>query len=229
MKAKVLYLEDDVTLAYLTADSLRMHGYEVVLKEDGNAALEEFRDMKYDLCIFDVMVPGLNGVELARQIRKFDQRIPIIFPSARGLTEDRIEALRSGGDDYLVKPFRVEELILKMEVFLRRSGIVADPPQEEFKFDQLVFKPSDLCLYHKEEVTKMTSRETELLAYFWSKPNEVLKREDILRQIWGDDDYFMGRSLDVFISRLRKYLRKEPRITIENVHAVGFKFKIGQE
>ncbi|NVK04167.1 MAG: response regulator transcription factor [Flavobacteriia bacterium] len=225
MKARVLYLEDDPTLGFLTSDSLRMHGYEVELIEDGTAALEAFKQSKFDLCIFDIVVPGLNGVELSKEIRSFNRDVPILFLSSRGLTEDRIEALKTGADDYLVKPFRVEELILKMEVFLRRSGKEQIEKEADFNFGQLQFIPSKYTLTAGAEVHKLTARETELLEFLWTRANQVVKREEILLQIWGDDDYFMGRSLDVFISRLRKYLKSEPGIQIENVHGVGFEFK----
>lgn len=225
MKARVLYLEDDPTLGFLTSDSLRMHGYEVELIEDGTAALEAFKRSKFDLCIFDIVVPGLNGVELSKEIRSFNRDVPILFLSSRGLTEDRIEALKTGADDYLVKPFRVEELILKMEVFLRRSGKESVEKDADFSFGQLQFIPSKYTLTAGAEVHKLTARETELLDFLWTRANQVVKREEILLQIWGDDDYFMGRSLDVFISRLRKYLKSEPGIQIENVHGVGFEFK----
>lgn len=225
MKARVLYLEDDPTLGFLTSDSLRMHGYEVELIEDGTAALEAFKRSKFDLCIFDIVVPGLNGVELSKEIRSFNRDVPILFLSSRGLTEDRIEALKTGADDYLVKPFRVEELILKMEVFLRRSGKEQIEKEADFSFGQLHFIPSKYTLTAGADVHKLTARETELLDFLWTRANQVVKREEILLQIWGDDDYFMGRSLDVFISRLRKYLKSEPGIQIENVHGVGFEFK----
>lgn len=229
MKAKVLYLEDDPTLGFLTADSLKMHGYEVHLVEDGEEALRRFKSDSFDLCLLDVVVPGLNGIELSKEIRSFNQAVPILFLSARGLSEDRIEALKTGADDYLVKPFRVEELILKMEVFLRRSGVVKEELQDEFEMGCVRFEPSKYELWVAGEQVKLTARETELLAFLWSNLNRVMKREEILLKIWGDDDYFLGRSLDVFISRLRKYLKPEPTISIKNVHGVGFQFSRNQE
>ncbi|NVK26781.1 MAG: response regulator transcription factor [Flavobacteriia bacterium] len=226
MKARVLYLEDDETLGFLTSDYLRMHGYEVHLISDGRRALESFQEGKFDICILDVVVPSLDGVSLAGEIRRINSDVPIIFLSARALPEDRILALKTGGDDYLVKPFQVEELILKVDIFLRRSGKVQKSSKEKFVTKVSEFVPSDYRLCVSSEECRLTSRESELLHYLWKNANHILKREDILIAIWGDDDYFMGRSLDVFISRLRKYLKSDSEISIDNVHGVGFKFSL---
>lgn len=226
MKARVLYLEDDETLGFLTSDYLRMHGYEVSLISDGQRALQLFKDEKFDICILDIVVPSLDGVSLAGEIRKVNSDVPIIFLSARALPEDRILALKTGGDDYLVKPFQVEELILKVDIFLRRSRNAQMSSVEKYRTSNSEFVPSEYSLCVAAEECKLTSRESELLHYLWKNANQTLKREDILIAIWGDDDYFMGRSLDVFISRLRKYLKSDAEISIDNVHGVGFKFTL---
>ncbi len=228
MKAKVLYLEDDATLGFLTTDSLNLHGYEVTFVDDGSKALELFKQGEFDLCILDIVVPGLNGMEVSRKIREIDSSVPLIFLSARALVEDRIEALKTGADDYLVKPFRMEELILKMEVFLRRSGKVQPPIATQFSTEVSLFKPAEFKLSVGKDTIRLTARENELLQFLWEHQNNVVKREDILLKIWGDDDYFLGRSLDVFISRLRKYLKADENIQIDNVHGVGFQFKTAQ-
>lgn len=228
MKAKVLYLEDDATLGFLTTDSLNLHGYEVTFVDDGSKALDLFKQGEFDLCILDIVVPGLNGMEVSRKIREIDSTVPLIFLSARALVEDRIEALKTGADDYLVKPFRMEELILKMEVFLRRSGKVQPPIATQFSTEVSLFKPAEFKLSVGEDAIRLTARENELLQFLWEHQNNVVKREDILLKIWGDDDYFLGRSLDVFISRLRKYLKADENIQIDNVHGVGFQFKTAQ-
>lgn len=228
MKPRILYLEDDETLAFLTTDHLRMNGYEVDHVADGASALHKFAECNYDICVLDVVVPELDGLAVAEKIRKLNAEIAIVFLSARAMAEDRIKALKIGADDYLVKPFKMEELILKIEVFLRRTGKVKVNPKSVFQFNSLLFNPGEYAIESSNGRTKLTSRETELLKYLCEHPNEVLKREDILLAVWGDDDYFMGRSLDVFISKLRKYISQDPTLEIENIHSVGFKFKTHQ-
>ena len=223
-KYKILYAEDDDTLAYLTKDNLEQNNYEVSHFEDGRSCLDAFKNGTFDVCVFDIMLPKLDGFALAEQVRKIDSEVPIIFLSAKTLKEDRIKGLRLGADDYLVKPFSIEELLLKIEIFLKRSS-KRSVLQEKFhtignySFDTMNYT---LCKGSKEIV--LTKREADLLKLFIENANCVLKREEILKTLWGDDDYFMGRSLDVFISRLRKILADEKNISIENVHGVGFKF-----
>lgn len=219
---RVLYLEDDETLAFLTADQLSLKNYEVVHVSTGEEAVEVFRKEVFDICILDIMLPGIDGMAVAEQFRKRDVKIPILFLSARTMAEDRIAALKIGADDYLVKPFRFEELLLKMEVFLRRSGVLGNAHSEHRAHD-VHFIPSEYRLEIGEEVVRLTAREAELLDFMWTRANRTIKREEILLAVWGDDDYFLGRSLDVFISRLRKYL-KPTSIEIENVHGIGFVF-----
>lgn len=219
---RVLYLEDDETLAFLTADQLSLKNYEVVHVSTGEEAVEVFRKEVFDICILDIMLPGIDGMAVAEQFRKRDVKIPILFLSARTMAEDRIAALKIGADDYLVKPFRFEELLLKMEVFLRRSGVLGNA-RSEHRIHDVHFIPSEYRLEIGEEVVRLTAREAELLDFMWTRANRTIKREEILLAVWGDDDYFLGRSLDVFISRLRKYL-KPTSIEIENVHGIGFVF-----
>lgn len=224
---RILYAEDDQTLAFLTKDNLEQHGYDVTHCANGAICLDQFNSGSFDLCILDIMLPKMDGFELATAIRKANRDIPIIFLSAKTLKEDRIKGLRLGADDYLVKPFSIEELLLKIEVFLRRSNKTAAAPSScrigKFDFDSRNFTLSAAT----EKIT-LTQRESELLQLFIDHKNVVLKREEILIKLWGDDDYFRGRSLDVFISRLRKILADEPGIAIENLHGVGFKFVTGQ-
>lgn len=224
-KITILYVEDDETLSFLTRETLEQEGYDVLLFKDGNAALQGFKTSKVDLCVLDVMLPGMDGFALATSIRSFNQHIPIIFLSAKSLREDKIQGLRLGGDDYLTKPFSMEELLLKIEVFLRRS-MNHYLPAEEIKYvvGSYLFDYLNLTLTHKDEEQRLTQRESDLLKYLVTNKNQLVKRSDILVAIWGNDDYFLGRSLDVFVSRLRKYLQKDERVKIENVHGVGFKF-----
>ena len=221
---RILYTEDDETLAFLTKDNLEQNNYEVIHCPDGKLGLETFKKEKFDICIFDIMMPKMDGFELATEIRKINTDIPIIFLSAKTLKEDRIKGLRLGADDYLVKPFSIEELLLKIEIFLKRS-------QKNTSFEKLIytvgnyhFDSKNYLVYTESEKINLTQREAELLKLFLDNKNVVMKREQILTTLWGNDDYFMGRSLDVFISRLRKILANEKGISIENLHGIGFKF-----
>jgi DNA-binding response OmpR family regulator len=222
-KYKILYVEDDETLAYLTKDSLEMNHYEVMHFDNGETALANFADQAYDICVLDIMVPKKDGFEIAKAIRQQNNEIPIIFLSAKTLKEDRIMGLKLGADDYLVKPFSIEELMLKLEIFLQRSkkNIAENTMYQvgKYQFDAINYE-----VILGNEKTTLTLRESELLKLFLQNPNKVLKREEILKSLWGTDDYFMGRSLDVFISRLRKILSKDANIVIENLHGIGFRF-----
>lgn len=223
MTPTILYAEDDQTLAFLTKDNLEQHGYNVIHCADGRICLEQFKNRQIDLCILDIMMPKMDGFDLAAAIRKTDADVPIIFLSAKTLKEDRLKGLRLGADDYLVKPFSIEELILKIEIFLKRSAkkTFKDTLYQVGKYQ---FDSANLMVFNADEKIMLTQRESELLKFFIDNKNRVLKREEILKALWGDDDYFMGRSLDVFISRLRKILANEKGIAIENQHGVGFRF-----
>lgn len=222
---KILYAEDDKTLAYLTKDNLEQHHYEVTHCCDGKECLQLFKKAAFDLCIFDIMLPKMDGFELATEIRKLNTEIPILFLSAKTLKEDKIKGLQLGADDYLVKPFSIEELVLKIEIFLMRSKKNVIRETTIYEIGHYKFNAENYVLYTSEETVNLTQRESELLKLFLDNKNKVLKREQILSKLWGNDDYFMGRSLDVFISRLRKLLASESHIAIENIHGIGFKFK----
>lgn len=221
-KSKILYAEDDETIAFLIQDSLESY-YEINCYPDGKSALDAFNSESFDICLLDIMMPELNGFEVAQEIRNKNSEIPIIFISAKALKEDRIKGLKIGADDYLVKPFSIEELILKIEVFLKRTRKTETSPAK-YKVGKYDFDPKNYILQDRENSISLTQRESDLLLYFIRHKNRVLKRQDILKAIWGDDDYFMGRSLDVFISRLRKVLADEQNILIENLHGIGFRF-----
>ncbi len=226
MNAQILYVEDDETLGFVTRDNLELQGYQITHCEDGKKGLTAFQAEQYDLCILDVMLPEMDGFTLAEEIRKKNQDIPIIFLTAKSLKEDKLHGLKLGGDDYLTKPFSIEELILKIEVFLRRNKItVAPTPLQIYEIGTYQFDHSNLLLSTEGFEKTLTQKEADLLAYFIQHKNQVLKRSQILEQLWGEDDYFMGRSLDVFISRLRKYLKQDESLKIENIHGVGFKMK----
>jgi len=226
--AHILYVEDDINLSFVTKDNLEKHGFKVTHCPDGAAGVECLEKGTFDLCLLDVMMPKLDGFALAEVIRKQNQDVPIIFLTAKSMKEDRLAGLRTGADDYLTKPFSIEELILKIEIFLRRSKYseLSEEDPKEFDLGAFHFDYQTYTLSSKNEKQKLTQKEAQLLHFFCTHPNKVLKRDEILIKIWGDDDYFLGRSLDVFISRLRKYLKPESSISIDNVHGVGFVFKV---
>jgi two-component system, OmpR family, response regulator VicR len=225
-KATVLYVEDDRNLAFMVQDFLQQAGYNVVHAENGNLAWQAYLQQQPQLCILDVMLPELDGFSLAERIRQHSPHVPIIFLSAKGLKEDKLYGLKLGGDDYLTKPFNIEELLLKVEIFLRRNQVnpQAAKAAEELPIGQYVLNVKQLSLSHAGASQKMTLKEAMLLQYLRQHSNQVLRREEILQKLWQSDDYFLGRSLDVFVSRLRKYLAADPALQIENVHGVGFRF-----
>lgn len=227
-KAHLFYVEDDESLSYVTRDNLELNGYDVTYAEDGQKALDIIRtNQRFDLCILDVMLPEVDGFTLAQEIRKRDEQVPIIFLTAKSMKQDKIHGLTIGADDYMTKPFSIEELLLKIDIFLRRTKYAnilrGNKPLAigNYQFD---YKNLNLAL--GEESETLTQKEADLLKLLNENRNQVVKRSYILETIWGKDDYFLGRSLDVFISRLRKYLVQDERIKIENIHGVGFKFRV---
>ena len=222
-KKKVLYVEDEETLAFLTSDNLEQH-FDVVHCANGKIGLDTFCKNQFDIVVTDIMMPEMDGFELATEIRKRNQEIPIIFLSAKTMKEDRIKGLKLGADDYLVKPYSIEELILKIEVFLLRSQKNTEKTVKLYQFADFVFEPENYLIKNETTKTTLTEREAQLLKLFLDNPNTVLKREKILMELWGSDDYFLGRSLDVFISRLRKIIKETPSLSIENIPRVGFKW-----
>jgi DNA-binding response OmpR family regulator len=226
IKSKILYTEDDETLAFLTKDNLEQNNYEVIHCSEGKSGLESFKNDHFDICILDIMMPKMDGFELAAEIRKTNTDVPIIFLSAKTLKEDRLKGLRLGADDYLVKPFSIEELLLKIEIFLKRSQKNTPTQKTIYEVGKYQFDTQNFFLFNETEKIGLTQREADLLKLFLENKNSVLKREQILTSLWGNDDYFTGRSLDVFISRLRKILVNEKGISIENLHGIGFRFSV---
>lgn len=225
MTKRILLVEDDASLGFVIKDSLMMKGYEVFLCMDGERGHQAFEEGEFDVCILDVMMPKKDGFALAQSIRRKDKNIPILFITAKAMLEDKIAGFESGGDDYLVKPFNMEELCMRIEVFLRRSNGTA-VGQEPVQLGEYVFDPRTLALKHPKGQRSLTQKEADVLALLWQSRDRILKREEILKKIWGDDDYFLGRSMDVFISKLRKYLKDDPSLEIVNYHGVGFRLEV---
>jgi DNA-binding response OmpR family regulator len=223
MPKKILLVEDDPSLAFVIADNLQLQGYDVTRCGDGEAGQQSFDNNVFHLCIFDVMLPKKDGFALARSVREKNKNIPILFLTAKVMMEDKLEGFQTGADDYITKPFSLEELLCRIEVFLRRSNDDQKTDDNFFNLGSYTFDYTNLTLKNKSGVKTLTQKEADVLKLLHSNRDRVLKREEILKQVWGDDDYFMGRSLDVFISKLRKYLKDDPAIQIVNYHGVGFK------
>ena len=229
-QAKILLVEDDPNLSLVIQDYLEMLNYETQLCRDGEEGLDEFRKNNYDLIVLDIMMPKKDGISVAREIRKVDEQIPIIFLTAKSLKEDRIKGFQTGCDDYIAKPFSTEELSLRIKAILKRCRIrdneVPEPKNQEFQIGKVIFDHVNMVLRTDEEEHYLTRKESALLKLLCLYKDQLLSREIALKTIWGDDDYFIGRSMDVFISKLRKYLKIDPRISITNVHGTGFKLEV---
>lgn len=223
---KILYVEDDETLSFLTNDELDQAGYDVCHCEDGEQGIKAFDKDHFDLAILDIMLPKVDGFSIAEHIRSKNQEIPILFLSAKSLEEDRLRGFKIGADDYLTKPFSMDELLFKIKVFLKRKRISTEEVSKSYTLHDYSFEPNNLLLKHKDGDIELTAKEADLLSYLVQHMNETVKREDILVKLWGKNDYFLGRSLDVFISRLRKYLSRDERIEIQTVRGVGFKLNL---
>ncbi len=228
MKGRILLVEDDPNLGFVTQDNLELEGYDVDWFKDGRNVLKEFKSKPYDLCILDVMLPEKDGFTIAKEIRQQDEFIPILFLTARSLEEDRLKGFEIGGDDYITKPFSVKELIYRVDVFLRRQGMSSGSSMNKtIRIGNYEFDPENLVLSHGDDSRSLTRMESELMLCLIRGEAKLVRRSDILLKVWGEDDYFKGRSLDVFISRLRKYLSEDPSIKIQNHHGVGFSIQIG--
>lgn len=223
-KAKVLLAEDDLSLGYVIKDNLQDAGYEVVLCPDGQTAIEKFDKAQFDICLLDVMMPNKDGFTVARKIRQLSDMVPILFLTAKSMEEDKIKGFHSGADDYITKPFSMQELILRMEVFIRRTRKLHADSVQEYSIGQMKFSYTDLKLHTTTDTFTLTQKEADLLKFLCEHANHILKRDEVLLNVWGKDDYFLGRSMDVFMTKLRKYFKADPNIILETIHGVGFRF-----
>jgi DNA-binding response OmpR family regulator len=222
---KVLLAEDDKNLGAVLKAYLEAKGYNTTLSINGKEAFDIFNKKKFDFCIVDVMMPVKDGFTLAQEIRKLDKHIPILFLTAKSLQEDKIRGFEIGGDDYLTKPFSMEELLMRMKAILRRINEGNDPETKStiYKLGKLVFDYNRQLLHTPAGDNKLTSKEAELLKLLCDSANDVLDRSVALNRIWQDDSYFNARSMDVYITKLRKYLKEDPSVELLNVHGIGFK------
>lgn len=226
---QILLAEDDLNLGFVIKDLLEDEGYDVKLCTDGVSALQAYNERPFDICLLDVMMPLKDGFTLAENIRKVDADIPIIFLTAKALTEDKVRGLTLGADDYITKPFDNEEFLLRIENVLRRTGKRKQRPDpDEFEVGIFKLDSKNLTLTSPDGAEqKLTAKEAKILKLLCLHQNSVVERDVLLNTVWGKDDYFTGRSMDVFITKLRKYLKDDPSVKIQNIHGVGFKLEIG--
>src|SRR5258706_1589548 len=221
-KAQLLLVEDDDSLGFIINDNLEMKGHDVDIFTDGENGWKSFKTKNYALCIFDVMLPRKDGFTLIENIRKQNQQVPVLFLTAKAGQKDKLEGFKKGADDYITKPFSIEELTYRVEVFLKRSS-TKNTSQTVFQIGTYRFDAANLILERKNKQTALTQKEADLLKLFYTNREQLIKRDDILKSVWGSDDYFLGRSLDVFISKLRKYLNEDDSIEIVNQFGIGFR------
>lgn len=236
MAHKILLVEDDQNFGDVLRSYLEMHDYDVTLATDGMMGLESYNNGEFDLCIFDVMMPKKDGFTLAKEIREKDTEMPIIFLTAKTMKEDVLEGFKIGADDYISKPFNSEELLFRIQAILKRSQQKADPREEikEFIIGKYHFNfPLRILTFdqgtEEEEKEKLSPKEAQLLRMFAMYMNDILPRSEALTKIWGEDNYFTARSMDVFVTKLRKYLKKDENIEIVNIHGNGFQLLVKAE
>lgn len=224
---RLLLAEDDFDFAGILKKYLELHQFEVIWAENGEIALDYFKNQNFDICVFDVMMPKLDGFSLAEKIITINPEIPFIFLTARKLKEDKIIGLKLGADDYIIKPFEVDELVLRLQNILKRIEQKRTLEGNNIiEIGSYIFDNERLTLNNKNHVQQLTEMEASLIEYLYLNNNQLLKRDQILMSVWKKDDYFSGRSMDVFISRLRKYFNSDPKIRIESTRNIGLEFKI---
>jgi len=224
LKGTILLVEDDKNLGFVITDFLGISGYKVQHAENGVTGLETFKNGKFDLCILDIMMPYKDGFTLAEEIRNLNKEVPIIFLTAKTMKEDKIRGFKLGADDYITKPFSTEELSLRIEAILRRTrqSLITTDQGILFNIGKYTFNYSNQVLTGFGHERRLTKKEAEVLRLLCINKNKILRREIALKMIWGEDDYFMGRSMDVYITKLRKFLENDPDVNITNIHRTGF-------
>lgn len=226
---RILLAEDDSNLGFVVQDNLKSNGYQVTLCSDGEIALKTFASEEFDLCILDVMMPKKDGFAVAETIRDVNKSVPIVFLTAKTMQVDKVKGFMLGADDYITKPFDFQEFLLRVESILRRTNVLSKKEEEKVESYQIggyTFDVKNQNLNHKTGDKRLTKKETRILSFLCEHLNDIAPRELILKNIWGTDDYFSGRSMDVFISKLRKYLSADSNIQINNIHGVGFKLEV---
>jgi two-component system, OmpR family, response regulator len=223
---RVLMVEDDKNLGFILQDFLGISGYDVTWAEDGESGLRQFLQGAFDLCLLDIMLPKMDGFSLAKNIREHDEWMPIIFLTARDQKEDRLKGFRTGADDYITKPFSTEELNMRIAALMRRVKGKNNNTSDQYPIGKFILDYTNQVIHTPQGEKKLTRKESELLMILSKNLNTVVRRDDILKTIWGEVDYFMGRSMDVYITKLRKLLREDPAVSITNIHKTGFKLEV---
>ena len=223
---KILLVEDDSNLGSITSDYLIAKGFNCNWEQNGELGYKSFVKNQYDIVILDVMMPIKDGFSTAKDIRGIDKKIPIIFLTAKSMKEDTLRGFDVGADDYITKPFNMEELVARINAVLRRSSLVSESHYDDIKIGAFIFNPKKQILSKDDFSVNLTTKESELLTLLYKNKNDILERNHALKAIWGDDNYFNGRSMDVYIAKLRKYLKHDEKIQIINVHGRGFKLLI---
>jgi len=224
---KILLAEDDADFASVLKQYLELYQFEITWAENGEEALALFQSKTFDICVFDVMMPKMDGFTLAEKIIKINPDVPFVFLTARKLKEDKIIGLKLGADDYIVKPFEAEELVLRLNNILKRSEKKSlSSENKKIQIGLYIFDTQRLTLNLNNQSQQLTEKEASLIHFFYTYKNQMIKREQILKTIWGSDDFFSGRSMDVYISKIRKYLKDDSRISIESVRNIGLEFKL---
>jgi DNA-binding response OmpR family regulator len=222
-KTKVLYVEDELFLAKIVSETLQGRGYDVILESDGGKAVDQFSKEKPDVCVLDIMLPNKDGFTIADEIRDKDEQVPIIFLSAKSQTSDVINGFKTGANDYIRKPFSIEELIVRIENVLKHKNVTAEET-EEVKIGEYTFNTKRQTLNHSEEQRKLSYRESELLKLLYENRDKIVERSEILILLWGSDSFFNSRNLDVYITKLRGYLKHDPSIEIITIKGIGYRF-----
>jgi DNA-binding response OmpR family regulator len=224
----ILYIEDDPYLGLIVRELLESQNFKVLFFKNAEEGLKQFLKTPTDLCLLDVMLPGMDGFELGRKIRSVDKEVPVLYLTAKSQKEDVIEGFTLGADDYLKKPFSMEELVLRIRVLLRRTHNITQQKQEKtvYEFSRYQFFYRKKQLLYDGQIHELTHKECELLRLFLENPNQLVEREIMLQKIWGDDHYFNARSMDVFIARLRRHFKSDPSVEIVNIRGIGFKLLV---
>jgi DNA-binding response OmpR family regulator len=226
MKKKILLVEDDINLGALLKDFLEMKGFSVAVAFDGEKGFQVLQRELYDLYIFDIMLPKKDGITLAKDVRKKDEKTPVIFLTAKSMQQDKIEGLKTGADDYITKPFSSEELLLRINAILRRIDGSEENAEHIYTLGEYTFDYLRRLLSHKKNQQRLTSKESELLFVLCRNLNKTVERSEVLKNVWKEDTYFTSRSMDVYITKLRTYLKNDSSVTIINIHGIGYKLQI---
>lgn len=225
-KPKVLYVEDEIFLAKIVGETLERRGFEIIMESDGGEAVQRYKESQPDVCVLDIMLPNKDGFDIADEIRELNREVPIIFLSAKSAAEDVVNGFKLGANDYIRKPFSMEELIIRIEHVLKRSAPAKEGDADEIMLGQYTYNSRRQTLIYGSEERKLSYRESELLRLLYQNKDAIVERKDILNLLWGSDSFFNSRNLDVYITKLRNYLKQDPSLQIITIKGVGYRFVV---